>query len=42
VTMTKRAPRRTTPSRDTQHMLVPIVREKLCALGDFTHHGRVH
>jgi hypothetical protein len=41
VTMSKRAPRRTsTPSRssrDTQHPLVPIVRDKLCALGDFAH-----
>jgi hypothetical protein len=41
VTMSKRAPRRTSPpsrsSRDTQHPLVPIVRDKLCALGDFTH-----
>jgi hypothetical protein len=40
-TMSKRAPRRTsTPSRssrDTQHPLVPIVRDKLCALGDFDH-----
>jgi hypothetical protein len=41
VTMSKRAPRRTsTPSRssrDTQHPLVPIVRDKLCTLGDFAH-----
>jgi hypothetical protein len=38
VTMSKRAPRRSaTPSRDTQHTLVPIVRDKLCALGDFAH-----
>lgn len=41
VTMSKRATRRTsTPSRssrDTQHPLVPIVRDKLCALGDFAH-----
>jgi hypothetical protein len=41
VTTSKRAPRRTSsPSRsprDTQHPLVPIVRDKLCALGDFAH-----
>jgi hypothetical protein len=41
VIMSKRAPRRTsTPSkssRDTEHPLVPIVRDKLCSLGDFAH-----
>src|SRR5262249_1280675 len=41
VTMSKRAPKRmSTPSRasrDMQHPLVPIVRDKLRELGDFAH-----
>lgn len=41
VTMSKRAPKRRSThslsSRETQHPLVPIVRDKLCELGDFAH-----
>jgi hypothetical protein len=42
VCMSKAAPRGRSsnpsrPSRDTQHPLVPIVREKLQGLGDFAH-----
>ena len=33
----KKRPARSRPERDTQHPLVPIVREKLQTLGDYAH-----
>ena len=32
-----RSPKPSRPSRDTEHALVPIVRDKLQSLGDFAH-----